>query len=180
VSTAPWVFLPVLGAPALHAPVLRFDWLSSWKRPLDGGATFRRRRLFGDNKTWRGAAIMSVGPLVATLTLSRVPAYRARLPPPLPDANPALLGAVLGISTVVGELPNSFLKRQLDIPPGAQRNLALSILDQADFVLVAWPLLLPLYRMPPREVAECFATVAAVHLPINVLGRALGVRRSAL
>jgi CDP-archaeol synthase len=179
-SSAPWVFLPVLGSPALHAPVLRFDWLASWKRPLDGGATFRGRRLFGDNKTWRGAAVMSVAPLVTTLALFRVPAYRRRLPPALRDANPALLGAILGIATVVGELPNSFLKRQLDIPPGAQRNVALTLLDQADFVLVAWPLLLPLYRMPPREAAECFAAVAAAHVPINLLGRALGVRRTAL
>jgi CDP-archaeol synthase len=180
VRAAPWVFLPVLGAPLLHAPVLRFDWLARWKRPLDAGATFRGRRLFGDNKTWRGAAVMSAGPMAATLALLRIPAYRARLPAPLRDTNPALLGAVLGLSTVAGELPNSFLKRQLDIPPGAQRNLALTTLDQADFVLVAWPLLLPLYRMPPREAAECFAVVAAVHVPINLLGRALGVRRSAL
>src|SRR5919108_344738 len=32
-----WVFVPVLGAPILHAPVLALDLLPSFKRPLDGG-----------------------------------------------------------------------------------------------------------------------------------------------
>ena len=44
-----------------HAPVLRYDLLRSLKRPLDGGATIRGRRVFGDNKTWRGAIVMFAG-----------------------------------------------------------------------------------------------------------------------
>ena len=55
--SALWVFVPVLGAPALHAPVLTFDLLKPLKRPLDFGATIGGRRVFGDNKTWRGAIV---------------------------------------------------------------------------------------------------------------------------
>jgi CDP-2,3-bis-(O-geranylgeranyl)-sn-glycerol synthase len=174
------VFVPVLGAAVLHAPVLRFDLLRGWKHPIDGGRTFRGRRLLGDNKTWRGAAVMSAGPLLATTLLFRVGGYRERLPAELRAANPLLVGALLGVSTVVGELPNSFAKRQLGIAPGTQRNAALSLFDQADFVLAAWLLLRPVYRMSAREAAEVFAIVAAVHVPINVVGRLLGVRSSAL
>ena len=176
-SSARWVFLPVLGAAALHAPVLRFDLLRVLKRPIDGGRTWRGRRLLGDNKTWRGALVMSSGPLLATMVLHRAAWYRRRLPV---DADPLLLGAILGVSTVAGELPNSFLKRRLGIAPGAQRNALLSIFDQADFVLMAWLLLRPVYRMSAREAAEVFAIVATVHVPINVVGRLLGVRASAL
>jgi len=167
-----WLFLPVLGAPALHAPVLRFDLLRPLKRPLDGGSG-----LFGANKTWRGALVMTVGPLLATVALHRFDWYRRRLPV---DASPVLLGAILGISTVAGELPNSFLKRRLGIAPGAQRNVALTIFDQADFVLTAALLLRPVYRMSARETAEAFAIVAAAHVPINLIGHVLGVRSSAL
>jgi hypothetical protein len=49
--SALWLFLAVLGAPLLHAPVLTWDLLRPLKRPLDGGATFRGRRVLGDNKT---------------------------------------------------------------------------------------------------------------------------------
>jgi len=169
---ARWLFLPVLGAPALHAPVLRFDLLRGLKRPIDGGSG-----LFGANKTWRGALVMTAGPLLATVALHRFDWYRRRLPV---DANPVVLGTILGISTFAGELPNSFLKRRLDIAPGAQRNAALTVFDQADFVLTAALLLRPVYRMSARETAEVFAIVAAVHVPINLIGHALGVRTSPL
>jgi hypothetical protein len=171
-SRARWLFLPVLGAPALHAPVLRFDLLRALKRPIDGGSG-----VFGANKTWRGALVMTSGPLLATVVLHRFAWYRRRLPV---DANPVVLGALLGVSTVAGELPNSFLKRRLGIAPGAQRNVALTTFDQADFVLTASLLLRPVYRMSAAETAEVFAIVAAAHVPINLIGHVLGVRSSAL
>ena len=169
------MFLPVLGAALVHAPILRFDLVPGLSRPIS-------RRLFGAHKTWRGAIAMSGGTLAATLALHRVPAYRRRLPAPVADANPALLGTLLGLAMWVGELPNSFLKRRLGIPPGTQRRspggVAISIFDQADWVPTAWLMLLPLWRMSAREAAEVFAVVAAVHVPINLLGYALGVRRT--
>ena len=54
-----WAFLPALGGALAHAPVLRFDLLGPLKRPLDGGATLGGHRLFGDNKTLRGALLMA-------------------------------------------------------------------------------------------------------------------------
>jgi hypothetical protein len=74
------VFLPVVGAPVLHAPVLRGDGLRALKVPLDGGATVRGRRVLGDNKTVRGALVMATGCVAAAAALSRVGWYRSRLP----------------------------------------------------------------------------------------------------
>jgi hypothetical protein len=163
-------FLPVLGAPALHGPVLALDLLPALKRPLDGGASFRRRRLLGDNKTVRGAVVMSSGTLLAAFGLSRFAWYRARVPDPLRS------GAIVAFAVVAGELPNSFVKRRLGVAPGARRSVAWSLLDQADFVLLAAPLL----RLSVAETAECFAVVALVHLPINVLGKLVGARDTAI
>ena len=59
--SALWLFLAVLGAPLLHAPVLRWNLLPALARPLDGGRRWRGRRLLGDNKTWRGALCMTAG-----------------------------------------------------------------------------------------------------------------------
>jgi CDP-2,3-bis-(O-geranylgeranyl)-sn-glycerol synthase len=170
----------VLGAPLAHAPVLRFDLLQALKEPIDGGRTLRGRRLLGDNKTWRGALVMIAGVEVAALALHRVPAYRRRLPPDVRDANPAIVGALLGLAAADGELPNSFAKRRLDVGRGRRAagglGVALSIVDQADFVLAAWPLLAPVHRMTAREAAAVFAAVAAIHVPINLAGYALGAR----
>ena len=175
-----WVFLPVLGAALAHAPVLRLDLLRGLKRPIDRGATLRGRPVFGRNKTWRGAVAMFGGVLVATQFLWRWQWYRQRLPTEIQSARPGLVGALLGASVVVGELPNSFVKRQLDIAPGERLSspagFAISLFDQADFVLTAWLLLRPVYRMSVREAIDASITVTAVHLPINVIGYAVGAR----
>ena len=68
--SALWVFVPVLGAPVLHAPVLTFDLLKGLKRPLDLNATINDQHLFGDNKTWRGAIVMFAEILAAAVLLS--------------------------------------------------------------------------------------------------------------
>ena len=177
-----WIFLPVIGAPLLHVWVLRGDLLRGLKRPLDFGLRLRGRRLLGDNKTWRGALLMCSGVLLATLLLSLWPWWWDRLPSGIRDTGPLLYGFLLGLGVVAGELPNSFLKRQLDIAPGAQRRspggILLTIYDQADFVLAVWVLLLPLYAMAPWQAAFAFAVVAAAHFVVNVIGYAIGARKS--
>jgi CDP-diglyceride synthetase len=174
------VFVPVLGAPILHAPVLTFDLLKGLKLPLDLDATIGGRRVFGDNKTWRGAIVMFLGVLFAAALLSLWPWYWHKLPHGIQDAGPWLYGALLGLGVVAGELPNSFLKRRLGIAPGTQRRSAggalLSLYDQADFVLAIWVLLLPIWAMSVGQAAIAFAVVTAVHLLINVVGYAVGAR----
>jgi hypothetical protein len=172
-----WAFLPALGGAIAHAPVLRYDLLGGLKRPLAAKA-------FGANKTVRGALVMSGGTLAATAALHRLPAYRDRLPPELRAAGPLRHGALLGAAVVLGELPNSALKRRLGIAPGERAasalGVALAIHDQADFVLGAWPLLAPVWRMRARQVAEAFAVVAGVHIGVNLAGYAVGARSAPL
>jgi hypothetical protein len=179
-----WAFLPTLGGALAHAPLLRYDLLPSLKRPLDLGAAPGGTRLFGDNKTIRGALAMAGGTLAATVLLHRLEPYRRRLPAELREAGPLRHGALLGAAVVVGELPNSVLKRRLGIDPGKRATtplgVALAIHDQADFVLGAWPLLAPIWRMSGRELAEAFTVVAAVHMGVNLAGYALGARTSPL
>ena len=101
-------------------------WLASrWSRrfalPLDGGATFRGRRIFGANKTVRGLVVM-VPATAAAFAL--VAGLAGRGQPEavglwaLPTWRYALLGAWVGLGFMLGELPNSFVKRQLGIAPG--------------------------------------------------------------
>jgi CDP-diglyceride synthetase len=178
--SALWVFVPVLGAPILHAPVLTFDLLKGLKKPLDCGATIGGKRVFGDNKTWRGAIAMLVGVVAAAALLSLWPWYWHHLPDEIQDAGPWLYGFLLGLGVVVGELPNSFLKRRIGIAPGTQRRTLggalLSLYDQADFVLAIWILLLPIWVMSVGEAVIAFVVVTAVHLGINVVGYAVGAR----
>ena len=87
-------------------------------QPLDLGRTLRGRRLFGANKTLRGFVVMVPATAVAFALLA------AGAPPSailwdLSTPAYAALGALAGLGFMLGELPNSFVKRQLDIPPGS-------------------------------------------------------------
>jgi CDP-diglyceride synthetase len=171
-TSAGWVFLPALGSPLAHAPVLRWDLMRALNRPISG-------RLFGANKTWRGALMMHGGTLAATAALHRLPAYRRHLPPGV-AAQPLRVGALLRLAVWAGELPNSFVKRRLGIPPGEQRRsplgVAISLFDQADWVPVASVLLRPVWRMSGRDIVQVAALVTVVHIPINVIGYLIGAR----
>lgn len=183
-ADAPWLFLPLVGSFLAHLPVLRLDWFKGLKRPVDGGATLRSRRLFGDNKTWRGMIVMGAGVWVATGLLARWPWYWSKLPVELTTAGPAAVGLLLALGTVLGELPGSFIKRQLDIAPGAQRRsgvgMLISMWDQGDFVPGIAVLLIPLWVMPLRQIALSFVAVSVLHLAISGAGYALGVRKTVL
>src|SRR5262245_39826037 len=173
-----WVFLPAIGGAFAHAPVLRYDRLASLRRPLDGGASIHGARALGDNKTLRGALVMAGGTFVGAIALTRQRWFRERLPGELRDAPPGLYGALLGAGVVLGELPNSFVKRRLGIAPGDRRRSfiggVLAVYDQADFVPVSALTLRPLWRMTAPELAEAFAAVACVHAAVNVAGYAIG------
>jgi hypothetical protein len=159
----------VLGAVVLHAPVLKYDLLRSLKRPIDGG-----RGWFGANKTWRGALVMFTGVALATGV------FWGWMPDSLRDEPWLLVGALIGLGTVAGELPNSFMKRRLGIGPGERRltpgGVALVVYDQADFVPAIALALLPVWTMPLETLALGFVAVAAVHFVVNVVGYAIGAR----
>ncbi|HJR57948.1 MAG TPA: CDP-archaeol synthase [Vicinamibacterales bacterium] len=102
--------------------------------PLDGGLRFRGRPLFGANKTVRGFVVMvpAAGAAFALLATVAGELTRGWLWP-VPPESYALLGAWAGFGFMAGELPNSFLKRQLDLPPGFAAHHP--VIAAAQFVL---------------------------------------------
>jgi CDP-2,3-bis-(O-geranylgeranyl)-sn-glycerol synthase len=106
--------------------------------PLDGGLTVRGRRLFGANKTLRGFIVMIPATAASFALLAKAlgcPLCAGLWP--MTPAEYARLGAWAAFGFMVGELPNSFVKRQLDIGPGdaaqghGPRRLQFAI-DRAD------------------------------------------------
>jgi hypothetical protein len=105
----------------LHSAWLRSPVSRRLAIPIDGGAHVRGRRVFGENKTVRGFVVM----VPATALMFVVLAAAARTLPdlaaslwPLSLGGYAALGAWAALGFMLGELPNSFVKRQLDVAPG--------------------------------------------------------------
>lgn len=184
VAQALYLFAPLLVAAALGGVVLRYNLWSGLRRPIDGGATVRGRRLFGANKTWRGVGCAVVGCTIAVAVQTYVVEEWADPIAVLPyeRINVLLLGLALGGGAMAGELPNSFVKRQLGIPPGASgwgwRALLFYIWDQVDLLTLTWPLLLMWIRPGWHLVLMSFALAVLLHQVVSVVGYVMGARTS--
>ncbi len=180
---ATWLVLPVVLGGLGHVVVLKTNVLSSLALPIDNGAHWRGRPVFGANKTWRGFVLMTGLTAVASgaqATLVR----RARWTSALDVLESArvnvwLTGAVCGLSYCLAELPNSFVKRQLGIAPGARGSRAgrlQYVVDQADSVAGCLLALRFLYRAAASELLTAFALGMTIHLGIDQLIYAIGVK----
>jgi hypothetical protein len=172
-----WLAAPVVVAALVHLTILRLRWLEPLRIPLDGGATFRGQRVFGDNKTWRGAVVMlavsaAVMPLQGVFRLPSLEYFDYG------TTNLPLTGLLLGAGFVLGELPNSFLKRQLRVAPGASGGVFHAILDQLDSVIGALLLLSFVWVAPPRVWAVAFLLGSGLHIAVNGIFVLVGVKRT--
>lgn len=181
-----WLALPVIAGGLLHIVAIKMDVLSPLARmPVDGGLTWRGRRLLGDNKSVRGVILMisatTLCAVVQGLLESHVEWARALSLPGAGRLDPVRWGLLLGTGYVVGELPNSFIKRQLDVAPGGAANGWLGptfwVIDQVDSligVLVsmrnAW--------VPPLDVVVLLFAIALTLHPAVAFGMVvLGLKR---
>ena len=122
---------------------LRSPFSQRFAAPLDLGKTWRGRRIFGENKTVRGLIVMLPASTGAFLLLGLAASYEPQLDVQLWSLDPpryALLGLLAGLGFMAGELPNSFLKRQLDIRPGETprqwpARIACFALDRVDSIV---------------------------------------------
>jgi CDP-2,3-bis-(O-geranylgeranyl)-sn-glycerol synthase len=169
-----WIAAPVIVGGLLHIAAMRMGVCTPLARvPLDGGATVRGRRVFGDNKTLRGAVLMVLFTVLATIAaygLAERTAWAAALTPQeLMAAGPIVWGGLLGAGYVLGELPNSFVKRQLSVPPGEAARGWLGpvfwIVDQIDSLAGAM-IALSVVWVPPLETLAALLVVTLVVHPL--------------
>ena len=149
VTLVPVILAGVLNMVWVKLPVMKFA-----AKPVDFGKNFTDgRRIFGDNKTWKGIigyvlfnTVFTVlwGVICGAAHIEHLDYFY------LGHENTLgfnlLIGVLLGLGYSLFELPNSFLKRRLDIRPGKTvsgfTKVFFIFLDQADSVfgvaLVVW------------------------------------------
>lgn len=170
-----WLAAPVIAAAVVHIAVIKLKLLEGLKRPLDGGRTFRGQRLFGDNKTWRGALVMTAAstafaPLQGVLRLERLEYFDY-------GATPLwLVGLLLGLGFVVFELPNSFLKRRMGVAPGGRGNAFFVLLDQVDSVVGCLVFLCVVWVPPLHVWLWVLVLCSGVHMLLNSVFVLLGLK----
>lgn len=183
-TCASFIILAFVAAGFVQTFWLRSELSKRFSAPMDGGRVFRKRRIFGDNKTLRGfiAIVPAVAlAFVAFRVLFGVFGNLLDVIWPLTIWQYAALGCFVGVGFMLGELPNSFVKRQFDIPPGGQpkqpfaRRLGF-LIDRFDSILGGMLFLAFAVPVPVATYLYILLLGPFIHLAFNLLLYRLGVK----
>ena len=158
-----------------HFLIIRYNLFSSLAKPLDCGQTFKGKRILGDSKTFRGFIILIF------LTSISMWLLNSFLNIPL-KFNSFLCGALFGLGYSLGELPNSFLKRRLNIKEGFSAfnssGIFFCILDQVDSIIGSLIILPFVYSPSIRLVVTLLIMGTLLHLFIDISLYKFGYKRT--
>jgi len=150
------LFFPVILGGIFNMIFVKSPFLNGLKKPMDFSKNGKDgKRIFGDNKTWKGFLGMILGTMLSALLMSffvnQFPFLQERSIIPFEQREFLLEGFLLGLGYALAELPNSFIKRRINIAPGKNisglKGLFFGFIDQVDSVIgssLALMLLLPL------------------------------------
>ena len=181
--------------PVILSGIANMAWcksslLESTRKPIDNGKSLSDgKRIFGENKTWKGMigylffnALFTVfwGILCKAASWENLDFFYIQHENSI--SFNLIIGLLLGFAYSLFELPNSFLKRRLGITPGKTRKgfwkVFFVFLDQADSIfgcaLVVWlfyDLGLPLYLL-------YVLLGAGTHIIVNILLFFAGLRNN--
>lgn len=145
--------------------------LNQWKTPIDFGKSWRGKRIFGDNKTWRG---LFFGTLAGGLT-----AYVLALT--IYDVDPAStelvalsvgLGMLLGFGALVGDAVESFFKRRANVKPGK----SWFPFDQTDYIVGGLIVSFPFVDVSVLDYFWVFVVWFVLHLVFSYVGYLLHLK----
>jgi len=181
-----YLVMPLVCGGVTNMFFMKRNVLNCLKKPIDGGRTLKDgKRLLGDNKTWKGLAgwvvftsiwfwILGIfGRILGPV--SRIAATKTRF-----KWLYLLLGALYGMSYAVSELPNSYLKRRLDIAPGKNASgvmgLVFKIHDQADSMTGCTIFMLVLRWITLAESLLFLVIASIMHYLTNIWLHNIGLK----
>jgi CDP-2,3-bis-(O-geranylgeranyl)-sn-glycerol synthase len=159
-----YFFLPVYFANM--APVL-FKWIPFASKPI-------YEKWFGKNKTWRGLIVATIIGTIVFL-LQKLVYNMGFTSFALIDYNgfPFLLGALMGLGAILGDLVESYYKRKNDILPGK----SWIPWDQLDFVIGGLVLTLFFYVPKINVIVILLLISPLLHVAFSYLGYLLKLKK---
>ena len=153
---------------------LKKNWLAWLDTPIDHNKQLANKPIFGRNKTYRGIVLYIVGSVLVCTTLFILQQAGSPWIHWLFTYNPLVLGVVFGASYALGELLNSFVKRQLGIAPGtvSKRYGGLQrLIDLSDGPIMATIVLVLIYGFSPQSPLALIAGIGLHYIAEYVMKR---------
>jgi len=114
-----YLALPALFGNAIPIVTKKLNWFKALNTPIDFYKTFRGKRISGNNKTIRGFISASLVGLLVGLLQYFLDQQNIILIPFFNSFYQFIsFGFLAGLSALLGDLIESFVKRQLNIKPG--------------------------------------------------------------
>lgn len=166
-----WLALGLFLAGVIEAFLWRTSLFQALKQPID-------ERLFGANKRWRGLISLPIANTLSTFLFQLLEKGLS-----LPDRailfsqfNGLEYGLLVGLVFNLAELPNSFVKRRLKIPPGDESNRIFYFIDHMDStygVLLLWWLY---FKFPFHLIVTGFIVAPLLFMGATWLRKKLGLK----
>lgn len=161
--------------------VLKLKLFKRLDMPLDLGFSLRENRILGDNKTFRGVAVMVIASIFTSVILYF--GYKNGFElyiNPIFSNSPVLIGIIYSFPYILGELINSFVKRQMNIPAGQAFSLEFNYLqtffDLSDGIILTVIVLLVLFPTSVSEILIAGLIGILLHCLTDLLMRSLNLK----
>ncbi|MBP6914162.1 CDP-archaeol synthase [Candidatus Parcubacteria bacterium] len=158
----------------------RFNILKSLGKPIDGGKTLNNKPILGDHKTWRGAVseiivCTTLMPLlIKTHEFLGLEHYQAIGFYAFDQINGFFLGFLLSLGIIFGDLSFAFIKRRLNLKPGAM----FVPFDQINYVIGAFIFTQPLLQFELKFWLSLCVLTFFIHIFFNRTGYNLGLHNA--
>ena len=158
--------------------------------PIDGKNNFvDGKRIFGDNKTYIGFVGMIFFGIISQCiwgAICTLPIFIGRNNWYFHHENTLVFnmmtGALLGFAYVLFELPNSFIKRRLDIPPGKTvakaKGFFFYALDQVDSIIGVMVVLAYFTNVSVEQFLLYISLGSLTHIIVNLGLYGLKIRKN--
>jgi len=172
---------PVIFAAIFHMFVVKMKWFEYLTYPLDHHKTFHKKRVFGQNKTYRGLIVMIVASIffsyIYFLLVNNFPKFQQYNLLNNSTYSFIFYGFIFGFGYIIGELPNSFYKRQLSVIEGKSSTIIMHFIDQIDSVFSVMLLLVAFSSFTWKHFFIGVFFYGLIHIIINYLLYLLGLRK---
>ena len=172
-----YFFLPAYFAnmtPPLIARIKLFDFLG---KPCDFNKKFRGKPILGGHKTWRGvifAMLMGIFIVMLQAELFQFPAIQKISFFNYQQINIFVFALLISGGAVFGDLFFAFIKRRLQLKPGAK----FLPFDQTNYVLGAALFLTPFLKIDIFIWVTIFILTFFLHIIFNRIGFLLGLHKA--
>jgi CDP-2,3-bis-(O-geranylgeranyl)-sn-glycerol synthase len=171
-----YFFLPAYFANMTPPFLKKLNLFSFLARPIDGNKTFKGKPILGSHKTWRGAIFSFLVVFFVCFFQFLLFSFPFFQKISLVDYSRFFLkiSFLMGLGTISGDLFFAFLKRRLNLPPGAP----FLPFDQTNYVIGNFIFLEPFFSFGFFFWLELFVLTFFLHAIFNRLGYLLKIHNA--